>query len=107
MAERRPVRYLAPLALIAVVVAAIVIVSSTTGGGEEKGGAGGRTTTAERSERGDDRAGRQKKFYRVKEGDLLSTISEKVGVDTEVLIELNPELDPQALQTGDLVRIRR
>jgi len=108
MAERNLARYLAPLALVAFVVAAIIVVTGSTsddgGRAASNGGDRGSTTaTTTRAKKGE----RPKKFYRVKEGDLLSTISEKTGIATENLIELNPDLDPQALQTGQLVRLRR
>ena len=45
-------------------------------------------------------------MYIVKEGDTLGSIAEKTGKSVEELQELNPELDPQALVTGQEVRLR-
>jgi LysM repeat protein len=101
MLDRSPARYLAPLALAAVLVAAIVVVSSTTGGSSSKNN--GAATAAKTHAK----SGSVKKFYRVKPGDLLSGISQKTGVDIAVIIKLNPNVDPQALQAGQLIRIRR
>jgi LysM repeat protein len=100
MRDRSPARYLAPIALVVVLVAAIVVVAST--GGEES--STDKTTTAPKMHT---KSGKAKKFYRVKPGDLLSEISDKTGVNIATIIELNPDVDPQALQAGQLIRIRK
>src|SRR6185503_17932224 len=46
------------------------------------------------------------KFYTVKTGDTLAGIAEQVGVSVAQLQELNPALDPQALVSGQKIRIR-
>jgi LysM repeat protein len=101
MLDRSPARYLAPLALVAAVVAVLVVVSMTGGGSSSKNNG---TTTAAKSHA---TSGKSRKFYRVKPGDLLSEISQKTGVDIATIIKLNPNVDPQALQAGQLIRIRR
>jgi LysM repeat protein len=45
-------------------------------------------------------------FYTVKTGDTLGGIAETVGVSITRLQELNPELDPQALVSGQKIRLR-
>ncbi len=47
------------------------------------------------------------KFYTVQAGDSLSTISVKTGVPVATLESLNPGVDPGALQTGQLLRLRQ
>ena len=42
----------------------------------------------------------------MKTGDTLGAIAEKTGVDVEKLQELNPELDPQALVSGQKIKLR-
>ena len=44
--------------------------------------------------------------YTVKTGDTLGGIAEKTGVTVERLQELNPELDPQALLSGQKINLR-
>ena len=44
--------------------------------------------------------------YVVKTGDTLGSIAEKTGVPVEKLQELNPELDPQALVSGQKIKLR-
>jgi LysM repeat protein len=98
MRDRSFVRYLAPIALVAVLVAGVVVV--TSGGG--KSSSHQKTTTASSAS-----AKSGKKFYRVKPGDLLSKISDKTGVNIATIIKLNPDVDPQALQAGQLIRVRK
>jgi len=101
MLDRSPARYLAPLALVAALVAVLAVVASTTGGG----GSSKDNSTATTAKSG--KSGRAKKFYRVRPGDLLSEISQKTRVDIATIIKLNPNVDPQALQAGQLIRVRR
>ena len=44
--------------------------------------------------------------YTVKTGDNLGSISEKTSVPIEDLQELNPELDPQALVSGQKIKLK-
>jgi LysM repeat protein len=99
MRDRSPARYLAPIALVVVLVAGIVVVASTGG----KSSSANKTTSAPQAQTKSGRA----KFYRVRPGDLLSGISDKTGVDIATIIKLNPDVDPQALQAGQLIRLRK
>jgi LysM repeat protein len=110
MAHRRrpsPARYLAPLALLLCAVAAFAVVKGSSMDGDEgaKEGSGkqageGRTTTNETSARTGAAS------YTVKVDDSLGAIAEKTGVPLERLLELNPELDPQALEVGQKIKLR-
>ena len=44
--------------------------------------------------------------YRVQSGDTLESISAKCDVSLSALLQLNPDIDPLALNPGDRVRIR-
>jgi len=101
MLDRSPARFLAPIALVAALVAVLAVVASTTGGGSSSKDNGAATTATH------GQSAKARKFYRVKPGDLLSGISQKTGVDIATIIKLNPDVDPQALQTGQLIRLRR
>lgn len=50
----------------------------------------------------------RKRFYRIRPGDTLSTISVKTGVPVAQLTALNPKVaaNPNALQTGQTLRLR-
>jgi LysM repeat protein len=44
--------------------------------------------------------------YTVKSGDTLGSISEKTGIPVDKLQELNPQLDPQQLVSGQKIKLR-
>jgi LysM repeat protein len=99
MAARSPLRLLAPIAIAVVLAGVVVVVLSSSGGGSaDKGTARTATAPAKNVPR--------KRTYRVREGDTLTSISDKTGVSTARLIALNPGLDPQALQLGDRLKLR-
>ena len=91
-------RYIAPIALAIAAVTLIIVVSGSLpdGGDESKPGA--------KQEKSDKGSG--DKFYTVQPGDSFSVIAEKEGIDQELLEQLNPDLDPQALAPGQQVRLR-
>jgi LysM repeat protein len=110
--RRSPARILAPLALavFALVFFAIVL-GSGGGGGSSNKSAGGTGTEASRTSTTSTtkstttvRTGRA--TYTVKVGDTLGGIADKTGVKVETLLELNPDLDPQALVSGQKVKLK-
>ena len=103
MAGRSPVRFLAPLALVAVAFALFSILGGGDGGGEEPATTQQPSATATATPK---KAGKRKrKVYVVKPGDTPSGIAEKTGVSLEQLEEANPDLDPQLLAPGQRIRI--
>lgn len=101
MGNRNPVRFLAPLALIAAFAAVVVVVQSGT-----KDSDSAQTTATVR--RADDRPARRRarrRVYVVKAGDNLSVIAERTGVSLTTLEDLNPDLDAQALRVGQRLRL--
>lgn len=98
-------RVLAPAALILGVIVLVIVIGASLGGsGEEKGGGGAgpeRATTAPE----ETATQPTEKHYVVEPGDTLSSISRKTGVPVERLSQLNPDLDPQALISGQRVRL--
>jgi LysM repeat protein len=110
--RRTPLRWLAPLALVACLFAVYSVVdaglstddsATTRSSGEGSSTAKGSTTVAERSKRKRD-SGRAR-TYTVKPGDTLSSIAEKTGLTLARVQALNPELDSQSLQTGQRVKL--
>jgi LysM repeat protein len=116
-ARRSPLRFLAPVALVAFGLALLVVVSSSNSGDSD--------TTQSPSEREKDRdlgASTKKskrkaksssangtlpsRTYTVKSGDTLGSISEKTGIPVEKLQELNPQLDPQQLVSGQKIKLK-
>lgn len=105
MATRSPARYLAPIALIVTIAGTYLIVRhATVGRGASTNAshatAGGHTLriTTRRS---------PASFYSVRQGDNLSAIAARTHVSLTTLETLNPSLDPNSLQTGQRIRLRR
>ncbi len=95
-------RWLAPLALALAALATFAIVSS--GGGassssESSAPVAGATTTEQVRTSGP-------RYYTVRTGDTLTSISIETEVSVAMLEQLNPGLDTQALQPGQRLRLR-
>lgn len=97
-------RYVAPLALVVVIVATALVVRSGLGTTSHTT----ITTTSTQLPTTHRRVPR-KRFYVIHPGDTLSSISVKTGVSVGELQALNPSLtsDPNALQTGQRLRLRQ
>jgi LysM repeat protein len=109
MTERRqnPIaRIVAVVALITVfmLVAFTIATSGGDSGDGDGGGGNGDQVTNEPTKQGE--RALDKGFYVVEEGDTLAQIASDTGLELDELTELNPQLDPQALQAGDKVRLR-
>jgi len=109
--RRSPGRLLAPISLIAFVLVLLIVIASS-GTDEDSGDSGGSISqqTEQVSTNGETTTTTTPavsgKFYTVKTGDTLAAIAEQVGVSVAQLQELNPALDPQALVSGQKIRIR-
>lgn len=103
-------RLLAPAALVICAVLFAVVLATSGGGGDDKGqqkANGSQTQTSQSPRPRRRRAPRPKGVtYTVKAGDTLGRISDKTGVGVEQLRELNPQLDPQALVSGQKLKLR-
>jgi hypothetical protein len=101
MPARKPGRYLAPLALLAVILATVLVVRA--------GLAHAHHTPAPTAAAGfvsTHRVLSRRRSYVVHAGDSLSAISLKTGVSIGELEALNPTVDPNALQAGQRLRLR-
>jgi LysM repeat protein len=95
------VRGFAVLALIValiLVVMVVVISEGGSGGGDE--GNGGNADVSKVGEKAV-----RKGVWIVRSGDTLGEISLKTGIDETVLLQLNPDVDPQALQEGQRIAL--
>ena len=104
-----PARLLAPISLVAFVFALFIVVASSdtsddSGDGGERSGSQQTEQISTVGETGTEPRGSA--TYTVKTGDTLAGIAESVGVPVTRLQELNPELDPQALVSGQKIRLR-
>jgi LysM repeat protein len=101
MADSSPARIAAPLALVAAVVSIVVVIAASQTGGDSATVRAGRPAVH--------RTVHHKPRPRtvvVRAGDTLSAISTRTGVAIETLQALNPNVDPQALQTGERLKLR-
>lgn len=106
--RRSPVwaRILAPVALLAVTIAVIMVISASTddesdGRARGAGDRGGTERTTNRPKRD-----RPPKTYVVEQGDSLIGIADEFGLTVERIERLNPDVDPQALVTGQELKLR-
>ncbi len=95
-------RLLAVLALIGAVLLVIVVISNVTA--DDEGGITKKANPNKQQVSGKPKT--NKKVYEVEEGDNLIIIAQKTGIPVERLERLNPNLDPQALQLGQEIRLR-
>jgi LysM repeat protein len=115
--RRSPLRFIAPLALLAAAVALMLVIASGSSGGGPSASQSQRAAEKQRDLGASKAKARQKKssakkdklpqkVYVVKSGDTLGGIASKTGVPVERLQELNPGLDQFQLVAGDEIKLR-
>ncbi|MGN6187271.1 MAG: LysM peptidoglycan-binding domain-containing protein [Conexibacter sp.] len=102
MAERNPARLAAPLALLVAAVAVVIVVAASRSTSSSSAPAATRTTITQPA-RHSRRA--VPHVYVVKAGDTLSVIADRAGVSLDEIQRLNPDVDPNALQTGERLKL--
>ena len=109
-ARRRSTRWLAPLAIVAVAATGYGIARNA---GRSSGSDGGSSAPSADKPAVKKTATKPtahepaKRTYIVRSGDTLSAISLETGVTVERLQALNPNIDVQALQPGQHLKLRR
>ncbi len=100
MVGRSRARYLAPIALAAVIAGTYLVVHA---------GLTKKTTAPAHSVKRHRARGKyaHTKFYVVQAGDSLTAIASKTGIAVTDLEAMNPRIDPNSLQTGQRLRLRR
>jgi LysM repeat protein len=96
------VRAFAVIALAAALVLVVVVVLTTSG--DSDNGGNGKATKEHVSKVG--RQAIRKGAWIVHSGDTLGEISVKTGIDQNTLLQLNPDVDPQALLEGQRIALR-
>jgi LysM domain len=101
-AQSSNARFAAIASLIAAFVVVMVLIALSLGeGSPDRAGQGRSEGAAAETQRP------VRRTYVVKPGDCcLSQIANKTGVDVDTLVRLNPHLDPQAIHSGDRVKLR-
>ena len=107
-------RILAPAALIVFGIALAMIITSAnkpsdSGGVSSNAAEKARDLGSSKSQSRKTHTTRDKlpdRIYVVKSGDTLGSISEKTGIPIDKLQELNPQLDPQQLVSGQKIKLK-
>jgi LysM repeat protein len=107
MPDYKPNQFVRAFAVVALVAAFILVVTivATSGGGSNGGG----NSSAQVKSKGPTKRGRtavSRGTWIVHSGDTLGKVSEETGIDIDTLIQLNPDLDPQALLEGQRIALR-
>jgi LysM repeat protein len=102
MADRNPARLAAPLALLAAAVAVVVVVQASSSSSPSSTPSATRTTVTQPVRHARQAAPRA---YVVKAGDTLTVIADNTGVSLDEIQQLNPDVDPNALQTGQRLKL--
>jgi LysM repeat protein len=99
-------RVLALVALAAAVVAVIVVASNTDLNSDSGGKASTQKTQAHK-EKKQKKPRTKAKTYEVQSGDTLISIAHQTGVPVAELQALNPEVDPQILVAGEILKLQK
>ena len=108
-ASRRPTRWLAPLAIVAVAATGYGIAKSSGKDADDGDDPARSTSKSAVKKTTTEPAAREptRRTYVVRAGDTLSAISLRTGVTVVRLQALNPDVDVQALQPGERLKLRR
>ncbi|MDX6664137.1 MAG: hypothetical protein QOG68_343 [Solirubrobacteraceae bacterium] len=103
----RPARFLAPLALLGTIGAVLLVISSSNGGSKSDAGSrtNGSITGSATTSPKTTTAKTSKRYYVVKEGDVLSGIAASTGIPLARIEQLNPKVDAQTLHAGQKIKL--
>jgi hypothetical protein len=104
MVARNSARFLAPVALVVTIAGGYLIVHHNLAAKPRPPAAHGATIHSGRRHGGKFAKAR---FYTVRPNETLTSISDLTGVSLGTLEALNPSINPNALQTGQRIRLRR
>jgi LysM repeat protein len=101
-------RFLALVALIAAVIAVIVVASNThLHSHDSNSGKGAKQAKTQEKKQQTKKPRTTKKTYTVQSGDTLTSIAHKTGLTVGELQALNPEVDPQILVAGEVLKLQK
>jgi LysM repeat protein len=100
-------RFLALVALIAAVIAVIVIASNTNLHNDSNKGKGSTTSQTKAHKKQPKKPRTKAKTYEVQSGDTLTSIAQKTGIKVAEIQALNPEVDPQTLIAGEVLKLQK
>jgi hypothetical protein len=98
-------RFVAVFAVLGAFVLVIATIATSGGDGDGDGGDDETSLTGSGPTKKGERA-LEEGVWVVREGDTLVSISEETGIDLDELVELNSDIDPQQLSTGQRISLR-
>src|SRR4051794_8042244 len=99
-------RILALVALAAAIVA-VVVVAKNTDLHSDSGNKGRAQKSQPHKQKQQKKPRTKAKTYEVQSGDTLTSIAHKTGVPVAELQALNPEVDPQILVAGEVLKLQK
>jgi LysM repeat protein len=100
-------RVFAAAALLCGFLVVLVVVAATLGGGgDSSGGGGGHRSNLKGAGKSRPQQQAAPKVYVVESGDTLTSIAHEMGISVARIQELNPEVDPQVLVSGEKLKLR-
>jgi LysM repeat protein len=109
MAGRSPLRFIAPIALLAFAFALYTVVKDAQkpagSSSSDTPAAQSTATTSKSSGSKKSSTKKKRKTYTVKAGDTASGISAKTGVKVATMQKLNKNFDPGSLHPGQKIRL--
>ena len=108
MPDYKPNQFIRAFAVLALIAAFVLVVAvvATSGGGSGGGDNGSAQVKSTEGPTKKGRAAVSRGVWIVRSGDTLGKISEETGIDIDTLVQLNPDLDPQALLEGQRIALR-
>src|ERR1700742_63284 len=100
-------RFLALVALVAAVIAIIVIASNTNLHNDSDKGKNNTANHTKQHKPQPKKPRTKAKTYEVKSGDTLTSIAQKTGIKVAEIQALNPEVDPQTLIAGEVLKLQK
>lgn len=107
MKKRSWIARILALAAIAAAVVAVVVVAKNTDLHSDSGNKGGTHKSQTQKQNHPKKKRTKAKTYEVQSGDTLTSIAHKTGVPVAELQALNPEVDPQILVAGEVLKLQK
>lgn len=95
------------LAAIAAAIIAVIVVAKNANLNSESGNKGGAHKSQTHKQKQQQKPRTKAKTYEVQSGDTLISIAHKTGVTVAELQALNPEVDPQILVAGEVLKLQK
>jgi LysM repeat protein len=107
MKKRSWIARILALVAIAAAVVAVVVVAKNTDLHSDSGNKGGAHKSQAHAQKQQKKPRTKAKTYEVQSGDTLISIAHQTGVPVAELQALNPEVDPQILVAGEVLKLQK